>query len=463
MLTVRRHAAKVRLKTGVKRDGTLVAREAEIYLDTGAYGSGVSVGGRAAVRVLGPYRIPHVRSDAWSVFTNTGSAGSFRSIGAPQTIFAGECQMDMIAAKLGMDPAELRLKNLLKKGEALHPKLRPLDVDLAVTLKRLQSATRWKTKARSKKTALGLACGITNAGGQPVSVSLLRLRADGSVAIMAGSTEMGQGARTILAQIVGEELSLPLEKIHIEGADTSVTPYDRSTGSSRSTTLMGRAVQQAARDLKKQMLQIGAAKLGVRPKQIRIEDGALITGEGRLSFKEIVELRFGEAAGELIGRGYVGPEVVAKLPVVWEVGMGVAELDVDAETGTIAVASYTSAADVGKAIHPAQCAGQEEGASLMGLGHALFEEMVYDDGGQLLNGSLMSYRVPAFSDLPEHFHTLLIENEDGPGPYGSRGMGEGGIFSTAPAVTNALARRTGVRIFDLPLTPERVWRAMNSK
>jgi CO/xanthine dehydrogenase Mo-binding subunit len=463
MLTVRRHAAKVRLKTGVKRDGTLIAREAEIYLDTGAFGSGASVGGRAAVRVLGPYRIPHIRSDAWSVHTNTGSAGSFRSIGAPQTIFAGECQMDIIAGRLNMDPAELRLKNLLKKGEALHPKLRPLDVNLAVTLKRLRSASHWRTKARSKTIALGLACGITNAGGQPVSVSLLRLRADGSVAIMAGSTEMGQGARTVLAQIVAEELDLALEKIHIEGADTSVTPYDRSTGSSRSTTLMGRAVQQAARDLKKQMVQIAAGKLGVRPKQIRIEDGALMAGEARVSFKEIVELRFGEAAGELIGRGYVGPEVVPKLPVVWEVGMGVAELDIDAETGVVSVKSYTSAADVGKAIHPAQCAGQEEGASMMGLGHALFEEMLYDDDGQLLNGSMMAYRVPTIADLPDHFHTLLVENRDGPGPYGSRGMGEGGIFSTAPAVTNALARGTGVRIFDLPLTPERVWRAIKVK
>jgi CO/xanthine dehydrogenase Mo-binding subunit len=463
MLTVRRHAAKIRLKTGVKRDGTLVAREAEIYLDTGAYGSGASVGGRAAVRVLGPYRIPHVRSDARSVYTNTGSAGSFRSIGAPQTIFAGECQMDMIAEKLNMDPVELRRRNLLKNGEALHPKLRPLDVDLAVTLKRLQSASCWKTKARNKKAALGLACGISNAGGQPVSVSLLRLRADGSVAIMAGSTEMGQGARTVLAQIVAEELSLPLERIHVDGADTSVTPYDRSTGSSRSTTLMGRAVQQAARDLKKQMLQLAAAKLGVRPKQIRIEDGGLVTGEARLSFQEIVELRFGEAAGELIGRGYVGPEVVSKLPIVWEVGMGVAEVDMDAETGMLSVKSYTSAADVGKAIHPAQCAGQEEGASMMGLGHALFEEMIYDEGGQLVNSSMLSYRVPTFSDLPKSFHTILIENEDGPGPYGSRGMGEGGIFSIAPAVTNALARSTGVRIFDLPLTPERVWRAMKDR
>ena len=462
MVTVRRHGARVRLKTGVKRDGTLTAREAEIHLDTGAYGSGASVGGRAAVRILGPYRIPHIRSDAWSVHTHTGSAGSFRSIGAPQTIFAGESQMDMVAARLGMDPAELRYKNLLKKGESLHPKLRPLDVNLAATLKKLLRASHWKTKTKQPKAAPGLACGITNAGGQPISVSLVRLRADGTVTIMAGSTEMGQGVRTVLVQIVGEELGLPLEKIQIERADTAVTPYDRSTGSSRSTTLMGRAVQDAARDLKKQMINLGAKKFRVRPNRVRIESGAVFCGETRLSYQEIIQLRFGDVGGELIGRGYVGPEFVSSLPVVWEVGMGVAKLEVDPDTGEISVTSYTSAADVGKAIHPAQCAGQEEGASMMGLGHALFEEMIYNDEGQLLNSGMISYRVPAFSDLPQQFETLLVENGDGPGPYGSRGMGEGGIFSVAPALANAFARTTGVRICDLPLTPERVWRALSA-
>ena len=462
MLTVRRHGAKVRLKTGVRRDGTLTAREAEIHLDTGAYGTGASVGGRAAVRVLGPYRIPHIRTDAWSVYTHTGSAGSFRSIGAPQTIFAGESQMDMIAARLGMDPADLRFKNLLKKGESLHPKLRPLDVNLAVTLKKLLRASHWKSKTKQPNAVPGLACGITNAGGQPISVSLVRLRADGMVTIMAGSTEMGQGVRTVLVQIVGEELGLPLEKIQIKRADTAVTPYDRSTGSSRSTTLMGRAVQDATRDLKKQMINLGAKKFRVRPNQVRIEDGALVCGEARLSYQEVVQLRFGDVGGELVGRGYVGPEFVSKLPVVWEVGMGVANLKVDSDTGEISVTSYTSAADVGKAIHPAQCAGQEEGASMMGLGHGLFEEMIYDDQGQLLNSGMLSYRVPTFSDLPDDFETLLIENKDGPGPYGSRGMGEGGIFSVAPAIANAFARTTGVRICDLPLTPERVWRALRA-
>ncbi|MFB3061723.1 MAG: xanthine dehydrogenase family protein molybdopterin-binding subunit [Candidatus Binatia bacterium] len=465
MVTVRRHAAKVRLKTGVNRDGTLLAREAEIYLDTGAYTDNAPlVAVLAATRVVGPYRIPNICCDAYAIYTNSGSAGSFRSVGAPQTIFSCESQMDIIASRLGIDPVELRLKNLLKKGEVLRPKLRPIDVDLASGLKRLVAVSRWKKQTGKKAAALGLACAVTNAGGQqPVSVSLVRLQVDGSVVVMAGSTEMGQGVRTVLSQIVAEELSMPLEMLRLVGADTTVTPYDHSTGASRSTTLMGLAVQRAARDLKEQLLRIGAKAFRVRTNKVRIEEGALVFGESRLSFREALEHRFGAMAGELIGKGYVGPEVADfSFPVLWEVGMGAAELDVERETGEISIRSYISLADVGKAIHPSQCIGQEEGAAMMGIGHTLFEQMVYE-GGQLINSNLVDYRVPTFADLPREFHTILVENGDGPGPHGSRGMGEGGIFSVAPAVTNALYRATGVQICDLPLVPERVWRALRDR
>ncbi|MCY4485775.1 MAG: xanthine dehydrogenase family protein molybdopterin-binding subunit [Deltaproteobacteria bacterium] len=463
MVTVRRHSAKVRVKTGVKDDGTIMAREAEIYLDTGAYmDNGPQVATRAATRVLGPYRIPHIHTDAYAVYTHAGGAGSFRSIGGPQSIFAGESQVNMIAASLGMDPAELRLKNLLKRGEELRPGLRPLDVNLAGTLKRLVSASRWKARSRKAGAPVGLACGMTNAGGQPITVAMVRLQADGAATIMAGSTEMGQGVRTVLSQFVGEELQLPLERIRMSGADTAITPYDRSTGSSRSTTLMGRAVQQAARDVKRQLLKIGAAAFGVPAKEIRLMDGALLCGEARMSFAEALEKRFGAAAGELIGTGTVGPEIINDvLPVVWEVGMGTVELDIDRDTGAVSVTDYLSVADVGKAINPIQCEGQEEGAAMMGLGHALFEEMIYE-GGQLVNSNLVDYRIPSFTDMPRGFHTVLVENGDGLGPYGSRGMGEGGIFSVAPAITGALTHATGVQFCDLPLTPERVWRALRS-
>ncbi len=460
MLTVRRHGARVRLKTGVKRDGTIMAREAEIYLDTGGYAdNGPQVATRAATRVLGPYRIPHIRTDASAVYTNKSSAGSFRAIGAPQVIFASESHLDMIAEKLGIDPADLRLKNFLKKGEELRPKLRGMDADLPASLKTLVRASGWRRRSKNS-AAMGIACGATNAGATPVSVAMVRLLPDGTLTAYAGSTEMGQGVRTVLAQIIAEELQMPIDAIQVGGADTKVTPYDASTGSSRSTTLMGTAIQRAARDLKQQFLKIGAEALRVKPSQIQLLDGAMIAGEMRLTFKEAVQRRFG-GGGELIGHGDVGPEITGSLPVFWEIGMGSAEVAVDKETGEIALTRYVSVADVGKAIHPEGCVGQEEGASMMGIGHTLFEQMIYEDG-QLVTAGMIDYRVPRFRDLPAEFETVLVENEDGPGPHGARGMGEGGLVAVAPAITSALARGYGVRIRDLPLTPERVWRALKA-
>ena len=465
MVTVRRHGATVKLKTGVKNDGTLVARQAEIHLDTGAFTENTRmVAQLAATRVLGPYRIPHLRSDVYSVHTNAGSAGSFRSVAGPQTLFACESQMDEIAADLEMDPVALRDRNLLKRGEILQPKLRPVDVNLHSSLRRLVSASRWRRRTRDGKAPLGMACGSTNAGGQlPVSVALVRLGADGHVSILAGSTEMGQGVKTVFTQIVAEELALPRDRVQAVPVDTTVTPYDHSTGASRSTTVMGRAVQAAARDLKRQLRAIAAKAFGVTPGKVTVSEGRLVAGEQAMSFTDALARRFGVVAGEIVGRGTMGPEMVGwKTPVLWEVGMGVAELDIDRDTGAVNLVSYVSVADVGKAIHPMHCVGQEEGAAMMGIGHTFMEQMVHDDH-QLLNPNLVDYRVPKFEDLPREFHTFLVENRDGIGPYGSRGMGEGGIFSVAPAVVSALARATGVRIRDLPLTPERVWRALRKE
>lgn len=465
MVTVRRHGARVRIKTGVKNDGKIMAREAEIYLDTGAYDdNGPQVTARSATRVLGPYWIPNIRTDAYQVYTTTGSAGSYRAIGAPQVIYAGESQIEILAAKLGMDPAELREKNLLKKGQELRPGLKGVDADLAASLKTLVRASHWKSSLKKSRTAIGMGCAITNAGATPVSVALIRMQSDGIANIAAGSTEMGQGVRTTLTQIAAEELTLPMAQFRVAGADTKVTPYDSSTGSSRSTTLMGTAVQKAARDLKEQFIKIGAQVMGVKPSQIRVADGALICGESRLAFKEAFERRFGRGSGgEMIGRGEAGPEITEnRLPVFWEVGMGTAQVDIDDETGEVKLKKFVSVADVGKAIHPEHCIAQEEGAAMQGIGHTFFEQMIYEDG-QLLNPNLVDYRVPTFSEVPEEFHTVLVENGDGPGPFGVRGMAEGGILSVAPSVCNAIDRATGVRIKDLPLTPERVWRALKER
>jgi len=281
------------------------------------------------------------------------------------------------------------------------------------------------------------------------------------VMVIAGSTEVGQGARTVLSQIVAEELDVPMKQVTMQGTDTLFTPFDRSTGASRSTTVMGNAVKAAAQDLRQQIIGAAAETLKVNAQELDLKNGEVICGDHRLPYGKVVSLFFGMSGGELIGRGYIRPGagMDTKLPIFWETGMGGVDLEVDMETGSLKLNKFVSVADVGKAINPRQCEGQDEGAAIQGLGHTLFESLVFDNG-QPLNPNLIDYRVPFMTDLPEVFDSELVENGDGPGPYGAKGMGESGIVSIAPAIANAVVDATGVRIRQLPLTPERVWYAL---
>jgi CO/xanthine dehydrogenase Mo-binding subunit len=462
MLTTRRHSARVRIKTGVKRDGTLVAREAEVLMDTGAYAdNGPRVAKRAISRMLGPYKLDHCKVDVLAFYTNTVPAGSMRSIGGPQTIWALECHMDTIAARLNLNPLEFRMRSLLRRGEVLKPGATPVDADLCQGTKAAVSPLKWTVSKEPKGKGAGVAVGVSDSEAMPVSVALVRLLADGSVILSAGTTEVGQGARTILSQIAAQELSIPIERVTMRGTDTLVTPFDRSTGASRSTTVMGSAVKAAAEDLRKQLIDAAAEVFHTTTNTITLDKGEICAGEKRLTYSKLVAAHFGMPGGELIGRGYMRPGagLGSTFPLFWETGMGGAEIKVDFDTGEIQVEKYVTVADVGTAINPQQAEGQDEGAAIQGLGHTLFESLVYEQG-QPLNANLVDYRVPRFTDLPRQFDSALIENHDGPGPYGAKGMGESGIVSVAPAVGNAIARATGVRIRELPLTPERVWRAL---
>jgi CO/xanthine dehydrogenase Mo-binding subunit len=454
MLTTRRHSARVHIRTGIKRDGRLVAREAKVLLDTGAYAdNGPRVAKRVISRMLGPYRLDHCKIDVLALYTNTVPAGSMRSIGGPQTIWALESHMDSMAARCGIDPLEYRLRHLLERGEALKPGATPMDADLRQgTLAAV---------APLQTTSAGIAVGVSDSEAMPVSVALLRLLADGSVILLAGTTEVGQGARTILSQIIAQELSLPIDKIMMRGTDTWTTPFDRSTGASRSTAVMGSAVKAAAEDLRRQLIDAAADVFKTSADAVMLCDGAVLVEGKRFDYGKIIGLYFGMPGGELVGRGYMRPDgaLGKTFPLFWETGMGAADLSVDGDTGAVTVRGYVTVADVGQAINPLQAEGQDEGAAVQGLGHTLFESLIYENG-QPLNANLIDYRVPRFTDVPEHFKSALIENHDGPGPYGAKGMGESGIVSVAPAVGNAIARVTGVRIRALPLTPERVWRAL---
>jgi CO/xanthine dehydrogenase Mo-binding subunit len=464
--TLTRHAARIRIKTAAKRDGTLVGRRVELWLDTGAYADvGPRVTQKAGYRSIGPYRMDHVEIDAYCVYTNKVPAGAFRGYGAPQAAWAGESSLDHLAEALGMDPVELRRKNLLARGDAYHPGDTPIDGDLPLGLSRVTRALRWGERLPARR-GRGVAIGVKDGGGTgTVSTSIVRLHADGTASVGAGSVELGQGIRTALVQVAAEALALPPERIHAPLPDTDAVPYDQGTSASRSATLMGYAVLQAALDVRRQLIEIAMQAFEAPGEVIQLADGAASAGPRRIAYADLLAVHFGLPGGELIGTGEFRPGARSGTlgggTTFWEVGMAGAEVAVDEETGEVRLDRYISLADVGRAINPALCEGQDEGAAMQGIGHTLREELVFDRG-QLLNPGLIDYRVPVMEDLPDEFFTILVENADGPGPYNAKGIGESGLVPTAPAIAAAVHAATGVWIRDLPLTPERVWRALRT-
>jgi len=468
--TVTRHPARYCIKTGVSRDGRLIARQCKIYMDTGAYAdAGPRVTQKAGYRALGPYHIPHVQTEAFTVYTNTVPAGAFRGFGTLQVTWAYESQMDIIAGKLGMDALEFRLKNLLKKGEEYTPGDTPVDCNLKEGLRRAAEAIGWGRKKSRPDTGKGLSCCMKDGGGTyKVAAAAVKMNSDGSIVLLTGTVEVGQGARTALSQVVAEELGVPLDRVIVAQLDTDVTPYDAATNASSSMVVMGLSVQRAAQDLKRQLLKLAAKELGSGSDRLRLKNGKIHGPAGRsISFEKLLAGHFGAKGGDLVGRGSYQDKkskraALGSPTTFWEVSWGAVEVEVSRGTGEIRVLKYVSIADVGKAVHPIQCAGQDEGAVMFAIGHTLLEEMIYKDG-QLLNPNLVDYRVPTFRDLPRDFKTILIENRNGPGPFGSKGMGEGGLLPVAPAIGNAVYNAVGVRLYDLPITPERLWRALTER
>ncbi len=470
--TVTRHPACYHIKTGVSRDGRLIARQCKIYMDTGAYAdAGPRVTQKAGYRALGPYRIPHVKTEAFTVYTNTVPAGAFRGFGTLQVTWAYESQMDIIAGRLGIDALDFRLKNLLKKGEVYTPGDTPVDCDLKEGLLRAARAIGWKRKTTktSANTGKGLSCCMKDGGGTyKVASAAVKMNCDGSIVLLTGTVEIGQGARTALSQVVAEEMAVPLDRVVVAQLDTDVTPYDAATNASSSMVVMGLSVQRAAQDLKKQLLRLAAKELKSGPHGLRLKNGKIHSPAGRsISFEKLLTGRFGAKGGDLVGRGSYQDKkskraALGSPTTFWEVSWGGVEVEVSRDTGEVRVLKYVSVADVGRAIHPVQCAGQDEGAVMFAIGHTLLEEMMYKDG-QLLNPNLIDYRVPTFRDLPRDLKTILIENRNGPGPFGSKGMGEGGLLPVASAIGNAVYNAVGARLYDLPITPERLWRAMKER
>jgi CO/xanthine dehydrogenase Mo-binding subunit len=463
MLTTRSDDAYTWMRTAVDANGKIIARQAKIMMNTGAYAENSPlVVEKSTNRCVGPYAIPNVLIENMSLYTNTVPASSYRGFGCAQVTLPGESQIDELAAKIGKDPYEFRLANAAKPGEEFFPGMRPFDGTLKEDLETAAKAIGWN-KPLAKNHGRTVACSGSDAGAYPLTSTAIRVHADGSATILTGSTELGQGSHTILPQIAAEELGIPYAKVRVVSSDTAITPYDRSTGASRTTTLMGSAIIDASRDAIQQMVVMAADVLKVNVAEIQVVRGGVRCGEAQLSWSEVISKYYALPDGEVIGRAYIRKDGrFAKLPVFWETAATACEISVDEETGKITMEKLATVGDVGLAINPALAEGQDIGAATMGMGIGLFEELVYE-GSQLVNGSILDYRLPRFSDLPKEVELHLVQNQDGVGPYGAKGGGEASLNSMAANIANAVDRAVGVRIRQAPLTPERVWRALKEK
>ena len=487
--TITKHAASIRMKTGVKNDGTLVARECEIYLDTGAYAEiGPRVAKKSGYTAAGPYKIPNLKIDSYSIYTNKPPAGAFRGFGVSQSAWAVESQMDIIAAALKIDPLELRKKNGYDEGDKFVTEETLRAVGLKQCLDEAAKSIAWDRRDRDigsegftqsamrhalgaegsrVKRGKGLACMIKATITPSISCAVVKMNEDASLSIYAGTVEMGQGSETTLAQIAGKELGIPLSKIQVLGVDTDVVPYDLTTSSSRSTFHMGKAVQLAARQIQQQLKQIVADEYGVPEGRISFVDGRIRLPEATLNYEDAMFKRFGMQGGTLIGEGQLKTSVKNEFgekstSAFWFLAAGAAEVEVDTETGKIKLLKYATAVDVGRAISPLGCRQQLAGAAITGIGQALFEEIAYDNG-QLINPNLVDYVLPSLGDMPPVIDPIAVEVPDNNGPFGAKGIGESALIPVAPAIANAVYDACGVRIKDLPIKAEKIYLALEAQ
>ena len=463
MLTTRSDDAYTWMRTAVDKNGKIIARQAKIMMNTGAYAENSPlVVEKSTNRCVGPYAIANVLIENMSLYTNTVPASSYRGFGCAQVTLPGESQIDELASKIGKDPYQFRLENAAKPGEEFFPGMRPFDGTLKQDLDTAAKAIGWGTPL-AKGHGRTVAVSGSDAGAYPLTSTAVRVHADGSATIMTGSTELGQGSHTVLPQIAAEELGIAYDQVNVVSSDTAITPYDRSTGASRTTTLMGSAVLEACQEAIQQMVVMAADVLKVKVDEIEKVRGGVRCGEVELNWSQVISKFYALPDGEVIGRSYIRKSGrFAALPVFWEAAATGVELSVDEDTGKITMEKLATVGDVGLAINPALAEGQDIGAATMGMGIGLFEELIYE-GSQLMNGSILDYRLPRFSDLPKQVELHLVQNRDGVGPYGAKGGGEASLNSMAANIANAVDKAVGVRIRQAPLTPERVWRALKEK
>ncbi|WP_425617406.1 xanthine dehydrogenase family protein molybdopterin-binding subunit [Anatilimnocola sp. NA78] len=440
----------IRVKLGAKKDGTLVAGEAWLAYDCGAFPGGMI--GPGSMCVFSCYDIPNARVDGFDVLNNKPKVQAYRAPGSTQAAFAIEQVMDELALQLNIDPIELRLKNAAKEGTRrvdgpVYPRIGFIE-----TLEAARNSDHWKSPLTGKNRGRGLASGFWfNIGG--ASSCSATVMEDGIVSLIEGSTDIG-GTRTSIAMQLAEVLGITAEDVRPQVADTDSVGYTFLTGGSRVTFATGLAAYKLGLDLQSQMQDRAARLWKCKPEEVQVEEGVYSYKTEKLTFKELAVKISQSAVEPVVGRASVAPEGSTN-----GFGTHIADVEVDPETGKVTVLRYTAIQDAGKAIHPSYVEGQMQGGAVQGIGWALNEEYFFDKNDQMRNASFLDYRMPTCLDVPM-IETIIVEVPNPGHPYGVRGVGETPIVPPPATMANAIQRATGVRFTDLPMSPPKIWKAL---
>jgi CO/xanthine dehydrogenase Mo-binding subunit len=464
--TTIRSGARMYIKTGVKKDGTIVARQGKVVYDAGAYsGFGAMAGARCTNMLGGWYLMPNCHIDGYVVYTNKQVCGPVRGPGGPQAAFAVESHMDSIAAKIGMDPVEFRLKNTPKAGDKIVgvPKLR--DVSLGETIKTAAEKIGWGKVKLEKNQGIGIATGSWIESAGPGGGAVVKVNEDGSVTVHIGKIDMGTAPRFGIPLIAAEELGVPVSDVTVVNVDTDASPWDAGTVGSRAMLVSGTATKLAAIDARNQIFKMAASQLEASPDDLEIKDKQIrVKGTPSKSVAlATIATNAHNVIGEVIGRGYCDNVAL----MAEEKAHGSSQpftthaciVEVSPDTGNVKILKYVAVHDIGFPIHPVSVEGQIEGATAMSIGQALCEQVVFDNNGRTMNPSFVDYLMPTINMMPR-IETTLVHGYPGAGPYGSKGAGEIACVPPMAAIANAIFNATGVRIRTLPLSPENVLRAL---
>lgn len=442
----------MRVKLGATKDGKLVAGEAWLAYDAGAFPGGVI--GPGAMCVFSCYDFPHARVDGYDVLDNKPKTQAYRAPGATQAAFACESVVDELARKLNIDPIEFRLRNAAKEGTRrvdgpVYPR-----VGFVETLEAAQNSPHWKSKLEGKHRGRGIASGYWFNIGLKSSAAA-NVNSDGTVSLIEGSTDIG-GTRTSVAMQLAETLGITAEAVQPRVGDTDSVGYTDVTGGSRVTFATGLAAYEVGLDILRQMRERAAMLWECDASLVECEEGVFTHNDKKLTFAELAG-KLGQTGGPVVGRATVSPEGPTN-----GFGTHLVDVEVDPDTAKVTILRYTAIQDAGKAIHPSYVEGQMQGGAVQGIGWALNEEYVFDDQGRMQNASYLDYRMPTTLDVPS-IETIIVEVPNPAHPYGVRGVGETPIVAPPAAVANAIFAATGVRMTELPMSPPRLWAAMSAK